>query len=267
MEAYLKLHRGASTALLFMNLRTDARLQLGGGYPFLGEQWKTAVKRWYGEALRAAIRAGFAEDRVYWYPFDEMNGKEIDQFIALARWAREAIPGVRLYATLGNEGSERALPYLDIAQILNRDETLARFAQGTAERWLYEAKGPAKSLSPYSYYRLMAWKAFLGGYRGVGFWAYADAGWGDAPGTAWDDFDGKNPDYAVVYEGEVNSIVSSRRWEAWRMGIEDYELLTMYAESRGVDAARLLARSVLEAPEDTGRADEVRRRIILELAR
>lgn len=108
----------------------------------------------------------------------------------------------------------------------------------------------------------MAWKAFRDGYKGIGFWAYADTG---DSGTAWDDFDGKNPDYAVIYEGPNNTIISSRRWEAWRMGIEDYELLTMYAKAKGDAAAKALAKAVMDNPEDTTKADEVRRKILIEL--
>ena len=191
------------------------------------------MTRWYEGARKVAVQAGFKADQVYWFPFDEMEDKEIDQFIALARWAREKIPGVKFYATLDSKNSERALPYLDVAQIINDDRVLGTFKAGNAEKWLYDTKAPAKSQSPYSYYRLMSWKAFLKGYTGIGFWAYADAGWGDNPGTAWDDLDGKNPDYAVIYEGDGTSIISSRRWEAWRMGIEDYELLTHVCQGQG----------------------------------
>jgi hypothetical protein len=86
------------------------------------------------------------------------------------------------------------------------------------------------------------------------------------PGTAWDDFDGKYPDFSVIYEGPNNSIISSRRWEAWRMGIEDYELLTMYAKKKGEPAAKELAASVFNHPEDTSRADAIRHKILSELS-
>lgn len=267
LVSYLESNKGADRVLLFMNLRTDSRMMLGGGYPFLGASWKTAVKRWYEGVRQVVVQAGFKAEQIYWYPFDEMRDKEIDQFIALAKWARSAIPGVRFYATLGLKNSERALPYVDIAQIIDNDNELKKFTEGDAEKWLYDTKGPAKSLSPYSYYRLMAWKAFLNGYTGIGFWAFADAGWGDNPGTAWDDFDGKYPDFSVVYEGIGATIISSRRWEGWRMGIEDYELLTIYAKDKGDVAAKAFAKLVLDEPENTSIADEVRRKILQELSK
>jgi len=113
----------------------------------------------------------------------------------------------------------------------------------------------------------MSWKAFRDGYTGIGFWAYADSGNGDNPGSVWDDFDGRNPDYAVIYDGDGTSILSSRRWEGWRMGIEDYELLAMYAKAKGDAAAKALAKSVLDSPEDTANADAVRRKILREISK
>lgn len=265
LVSYLAMHRGASKVVLFMMYRDASRSTFGNKYQFLDEKWKEGFRRWYAGVLKAAAKAGFTEEQVYLYPFDEMSGNDIDKFIVLSSWAKKTIAGTKFFATLDSKDALKALPNLDIAQIHNKDTLLKSITSTNAELWLYDTKKPAKALSPYSYYRLMAWQAFVGGYKGIGFWAYADAGWGDNPGTAWDDFDGKNPDYAVIYEGEGNTIISSRRWEAWRMGIEDYELLTMYAKVKGDAAAKALAKDVLDHPEDTTKADAVRRSILQQL--
>lgn len=264
-QAFERL-KGTDKVLLMMAFREEWVRTSRGKYIFMSDSWKVWFRTWYDRVLKTASAAGFTQEQIYLYPYDEMVGKEIDQFISFASWVRREIPGVRLYATLGSKDSERALPYLNIAQVINDDKVLQKFSAVNAELWLYEANGPAKSLSPYSYYRMMAWKAFLKGYKGIGFWAYADTGWQDNPSSAWDDFDGKYPDFAVVYEGPGSSIISSRRWEAWRMGIEDYELLTMYAKVKGDVAAKALAASVFNHPEDTTKADEVRRKILTELS-
>ena len=57
------------------------------------------------------------------------------------------------------------------------------------------------------------------------------------------------------------------RWEARRMGIEDYELIAMYAKAKEDADAKALAKSVLDYPQDTAKADVVRRKILLELSR
>ncbi len=265
-KRYLKLHEKVKKVLLFMDYRQEHVRTFGSSCKFLDERWKAAFRNWYNGLMKAADEVEIKRKQIYLYPYDEMHDEEIGQFISFGRWAKKEIPGIQLYATLSVKESLRALPYLDIAQFINDETILNRIGNYAGEKWIYDCKGPAKSLSPYGYYRLMAWKAYLRGYTGIGFWAYADAGWGDNPGTAWDDFDGKNPDYAVIYEGPNNTIISSRRWEAWRMGIEDYELLAMYSKAKGEGVAKALAKSVLDNPQDTTKADEVRRRILLELS-
>lgn len=227
---------------------------------FLDDQWKSGFKLWYDGLLKTTIEAGYSPEQIYLYPYDEMHGDEIDQFIAFASWAKKTIHNVNFFATIDTKEALKALPYLDIAQLILNNDLLSAANQYSTVKWIYGTQKPAKSLSPYAYYRLMSWKAFLSGYKGIGFWDYADAS-----GSAWDDFDGKNPDYAVIYEGENNTIISSRRWEAWRMGIEDYELLTMYAHKKGEAAAKALAKDVMDNSEDTSRADKVRRKILNEI--
>jgi hypothetical protein len=88
--------------------------------------------------------------------------------------------------------------------------------------WIYgNPKSPAKLASPLHDYRMLAWWAWYYGASGVGFWSYSDTG----GSSAWEDIDGRRPDWAVVYE-TPEGIVSSRRWEAFREGLEDYVLLS-----------------------------------------
>jgi hypothetical protein len=266
MNQAFEFQKSAEKFLLFMNFRNDRLPGIDGSCGYLSDCWKDWFRKWLDRTVKAYSAAGISNQQVFLYPYDEMAGTEVDQFIDFAQWVRREHPGIKLYATLDARGPKRALPYLDIAQVFNDDKALKKVGDSVTELWLYDTKGPAKSLSPYAYYRMMSWKAFLHGYKGVGFWAYADTGWGDKPGTAWDDFDGERADYAVIYEGKGNDIISSRRWEAWRMGIEDYELLTMYAKAKGEKAAKDLAASVFNHPEDTTKADEARRKILTELS-
>lgn len=266
IENYLRLSSGASKVFFFLNFNENKKLTANNRYAYLSSEWKDWFKGLYLTLVKSAARAGFTEEQLYLYPFDEVHGKDIDRFVAFASWAREEIPSIKFYGTLERKEALRVLPYLDIAQVIDRDDLLEDARRSKKEIWIYGAADNTKSLSPYSYYRLMAWKAFYLGFKGAGFWNYADTGSGDNPGSAWDDFDGDRPDFAVIYEGANGGIVSSRRWEAWRMGVEDYELLTMYAKSKGEDAARALAKGVLSHPVDTGKADEARRIILHELS-
>jgi hypothetical protein len=270
LELYLRYHHGAARFLLGLGFGTGNQSTVAGKLPFMGAEWREGFRKWYANAKLAAGRAGFSESQLYLYPYDEMGGEQIDDFVKFAAWVRKEMPKVRLYATLGEatlatKGWEKVLPYLDIAQAFNGE----MFRPGSpfkGESWIYSAEGTSRSLSSYSYYRMMSWKAFLNGYKGVGFWAYADTDVNDNPDSSWDDANQEARDFAVIYPGKGASIISSRRWEAWRMGIEDYELLTMYAKSKGERVAKDLAASVLNHPENTSKADEVRRKILTELS-
>ncbi|MGD0843132.1 MAG: hypothetical protein ABSA06_02020 [Geobacteraceae bacterium] len=264
LESYLKYHQGASKVLLGIGFGTENYKTVVGKFPFLSREWQDGFRKWYVNAVRAAGRAGFSEEQIYLYPYDEIAGEQIDDFVRLATWAKSAIPTVKFYATFGeatfkSKRWDKLLPHLDIAQA-SYEETLQDHSRFKGEAWVYKAEGSTRSLSPYTYYRMMSWRAFLRGYTGIGFWAYADIGDDD---TAWKEL---ARDYSVIYEGKGNSIISSRRWEAWRMGIEDYELLTMYAKAKGETAAKNLAASVFNHPEDTSKADEVRHKILTELS-
>ncbi len=263
LKKYLNIaSRGASKVLLYVNFKPSQRSNVNGKYPFMSDEWKNWFKSWYDELTKTVVNIGISKNQLYFYPYDEMDGKCVDDFIAFATWAKKELPGIQFYATINNKRALKAISYLDIAQVLNYVELLKAIKSTKTELWLYEAREPAKSLSPYSYYRLMAWTAFLHNYKGIGFWAYADS-----TKATWDDSDGEERDFGVIYKGEGNSIISSRRWEAWRMGIEDYELLTMYSKAKGDVAAKRLAKSVLDNPLDTTRADEVRKKILLELSK
>jgi hypothetical protein len=268
LERYLHQQKDAAKLLLFLGFGGSNRTTVIGKNPFMSDRWQQEFKSWYSKLKCVLESIGYSEERIFLYPYDEIEGRQADDFVKLAAWAKKEIPTIKFYATVCQKDVlEKILSLADIVQISAIAPGFSRSSQPKdAEIWLYDAKGPAKSLSPYAYYRLMSWKAYVNGYTGVGFWSYADAGSGDEAGTAWDDFDGINPDYAVIYEGEGEEIISSRRWEAWRVGIEDYELLTMYAKTKGEAVARDLAASVLNHPEDISKANEARRKILIELS-
>ena len=91
-----------------------------------------------------------------------------------------------------------------------------------------------KAKQPYSYYRLLPWRAFQRGQTGAGFWIYY-YGLNFEPGAVpWDDTLRPLGFSGVVYGAKASpvslscngeKIVPSRRWEAWREGVEDYQYL------------------------------------------
>ena len=88
------------------------------------------------------------------------------------------------------------------------------FWQGK-QTWHYDSASD-KSRSPAGHYRIKAWKSLAHGTTGNAFWTYTDNA------HLWDDYAG-NPSYSVVYDGP-DGVISSKRWDAYRAGVEDHEL-------------------------------------------
>lgn len=114
-------------------------------------------------------------------------------------------------------------------------EAFKTFFNGTGKPWwvYHNPTSPAKAESPLNHYLLMGWRAFLIGAQGAGFWSYSDIQYNpDQPSSAWNDFDSDEPDWAVVYEGP-NGPITSRRWEAYRQGLQDYSLMKTVRNAGG----------------------------------
>ena len=124
----------------------------------------------------------------------------------------------------------------------------------------------SRSLSPYGFYRLMAWDAFIKDYKGIGFWDYADEGPGKQLNLITDPMPDLDHDYSVIYDGPGKEIISSRRWEAFRLGIEDYSILKTYAKKFGIEKTKSIANEVLAHPDDLNKADNVRNEMINSLS-
>jgi hypothetical protein len=217
------------------------------------------------------------------YPFDEMLP---DEFYQLAKFVKEEVdPRIRFFANSrgdpGGREMERIAPYVDIWWF--RDVPCSarlgaaeqRLRTSGAEIWSYDCRSTAKGRPPYGYYRLQMWRAFARGDRGCGFWTYTDPGPGN--GDAWDDYRTMDGMFGVVYgqtgkptdvELSDEHIITSRRWEAWREGVEDFEyLVTLRNEiekarraGRHSDAERAdttLMNAVKRVTENPGEVGEV----------
>ncbi len=261
--SYLSFFKYAKNILLIANFSSPSARNTNQNLPYLSAEWKKEFADWYPQMLRAIKNSGITAD-IYLYPYDEVHGKDIQDFRSFATWAKASISELKIYATLSVKAAvDTILPLVDVAQVLDNPELYEHLNMQNPGIWLYDvAKSPARSLSPYTFYRLMAWKAFVNGFKGIGFWAYADEGIYkqqyliDAP------LINPNASYSVVYGGSKNKIFSSRRWEAFQLGIEDYNLLNLYAVKFGITEAVNFAKQVVSSPNDTKLADLVREKII-----
>jgi hypothetical protein len=111
----------------------------------------------------------------------------------------------------------------------------------------------------------MSWTAFADGYTGIGFWNYADEGINKTLNSFTDPLIYPTNSYSVIYDGPGKEIISTRRWEAFKLGIEDYSLLRAYANQVGAEKAKALAEDVIQNPLIETKADSARKIIIAAL--
>lgn len=201
--------------------------------PVLSSSAKDRLTAWMKKLVTYLSEQGLSADRWALYVVDEPTPQGLKLIKAVAEAVKQWNPAVQVYSTL-NAYSIPPIEVSDLRTVANtvdlwqpnrlilRGPIADFFKQLPKEWWFYgNPLSPAKQASPLHNYRMLAWWAWYYGAAGVGFWSYSDT----AGSSAWDDIDGRRPDWAVVYE-TPSGIVSSRRWEAFREGLEDYALLS-----------------------------------------
>jgi hypothetical protein len=230
---------------------------------FLSPDWKNKFVNWYNHIEQLIADNGLSGSKVFLYPYDEVSEGNIADFKRLILWAKKTIPTVKFYATFNTKiAIDSLLPLIDIAQIL--PSLASKLPLHNCEVWIYTGNTPSRAQSPYKFYRLMAWSAFINNYKGIGFWNYADERNGYKLNLV-SNIPNFNGSYSVIYNGPKGEIISSRRWEAFKLGIEDYSILGEYANKFGINNAKALAAEVLLNSTDQNEADRVKYKMMTRL--
>ncbi len=246
------------------------------GWAFRSAAWDRAFRYTYTHWLRHLHALGLRYDDFCVQVWDEATGANIRYVVEGGKLLREIDPDVRLVMDGAQSLAEvkRIDPYIDVwiphlTMLLRRDpdgKLLAYYKRTGEPVYTYTCSTRMKALSPYSYHRLKPWQAARLGLDGVFYWAYNS--W---RGDPWNDFDGPIADCGVIYPPAWGKPITSRRWEASREGVEDWQLLRLVkrlADAAGPqgDAARKLIvdalNQVTAEPKDVGRAAAYRLRLI-----
>lgn len=213
---------------------------------WMSPSWKREFSSWLRGLVVILRQRGIGYERFAVYPFDESL---CDEFYQVASLIRQVDPKIKIFANNLGKGPKDFMRFKDLIDIWcphrvhckKHPEWLAAVKSFGKEVWTYGGytKGLGKAKPAYGYYRLMAWDAFERGQTGAGFWIYIDR---KANKYGWDDI--PRASYSVIY-GATNSpvkthgekIIPSRRWEAWREGVEDYEYLVQL--QKAIDRTRL----------------------------
>ncbi|MBM3290381.1 MAG: DUF4091 domain-containing protein [Candidatus Hydrogenedentes bacterium] len=205
---------------------------LQGPAPIDSDAYAQAHVAWLRAWVKHLADLGVGYGGFALYPVDEpgLSKGLVDQYLRMAKLAREADPNILLYTdpvqNITMDELRAMKPYVDIwcpnraGLVINpaSDEKLDFILKTGKPVWMYECFANAKHQSPMGYYRAQAWLAWRHGITGIGFWTYCTS-----PGNPWFVAPARS-EYMLVYPG--NGVVSSKRWEAVRDGIEDYGMLT-----------------------------------------
>ena len=235
-DQQLDYHKGAKMYLLWPGFAAPYNRSLWSwSLEFMSPQWEKAFEEWVRAVVNHLEERGIKKNQFAFYPVDEPGytpGKPLSVHqihVETAKKIKEIDPDLLVYANpigqINEEGLEQIAQVTDILcpdlKQLVIEEDRNALTQTGRTIWTYQCNGPGKDLSPIGYYRLQSWGAWLTGARGSGFWTYVGGG-----GNVWDDLSEKRSTYAIIY-GSEEELVPSKRWEAWREGIEDYEYLVM----------------------------------------
>ncbi len=231
-------HNYAGTYLLCLDFNRN-RKDYGrfGKVIWMTSEWKAVFTQWLKNLVKHLKDAGVGYNKFALYPFDESL---CDDFYKLAKLIKATDPKVRIYANSFGKGPKEFTRFRELIDIWclqdshceRNPQWLEQIKDFGKQVWTYECLRPMKAKDPYSYYRLMPWRAFKRGQTGAGFWIYyygRNFKTGDVP---WDDTLKPQGFSGVVYgkggspvPGLIENIVPSRRWQAWREGVEDYQYL------------------------------------------
>lgn len=194
------------------------------------------------------------------YPWDEpADERGTAGVVSFGKLLDGTDPEQRALVTVSNAATvgmiEAMAPYVDVwvpSLDLTEAKRVAVDADEGALKFSYSVLN--RESSPYFGYRLSGLKALKRGYDGIGFWSYNDCG-ADPNASVWDDRDRDQTDCSVIYEGSTGP-VPSVRWEAWRLGVQDYrwcewlvglaeEMVDKRRSDRGNEAVEAMLRAVL----------------------
>jgi hypothetical protein len=189
---------------------------------------------------------------------DEPTSKEkFKLHMDIGRLLREADPKARVILTANFNEVARLKEISEVTDIwvphsrVLEDELARRAMKDSGkEMWVYVCSGNSKRLDPTGYYRILPWQAFRYDLTGWGFFAHM--WWGELPWESSNTTHQALATYSTVYPSPGGP-VTSRRWEAYWKGHEDFRALHLLkgliseAAKAGVQGDALAgAKSVLE---------------------
>jgi hypothetical protein len=226
------------------------------GQEFLSPAWRKAFITYLRIWVNQLKELGLDYNDWLLYPYDEPStpfSKTTLNLVEVAKLIRQADPKILIYTDPTSGTNLESLDLLNglidvwcpSAELLERfaDEMLPVIRPTAREIWFYDASGTSRTLSCLGLYRWRFWYAWNMNFTGAGWWTY----YYDEP-VLWD---GPNPsgDYFSTVYTAPGAIVTSKRWEVAREGIEDFELLNLFKETIARAKTKGVAAELIQSAE------------------
>ena len=233
-RAWLGRWPNAGLYCVFANVRTNfAGLAMGT------PAFQQAVGGWINWWVEQLKQWGIEPQQLCLLLVDEPNTAGQDQIIVeYARVIRQAQPRVVIWEDPAWQNPSMASPeLLDVSQVLcphlptwiDAGSSFADFYLQLEEAghrlWFYSARGPARLLDPYNYYRLQAWFCWKHGAEGSAFWSFSDSN----GASSWSEYPARLGAYTPLFL-DAQTVTTGKHMEAIREGVEDYEYLRMLSD-------------------------------------
>lgn len=199
----------------------------------LREQTFARALHWYAGHMRS-LGCDYEDYAIYLQDEPGLMGHDanFDTYVAMVKQFKTADPRMQLYANpAGGARAELLRPIQDLIDVWAPDLHLVReqpvelkqLFQRAKHYWHYEAPGDQRVLDPLGFYRVKPWVAFQQGMTGGGYWVYSSTDY-------WADNPAGGTEYGTVYPTDKGP-VTTKRWEASRAGIQDFELLWLVRQT------------------------------------
>ncbi len=210
----------------------------------------------YVEYLKLVIdnvkKQGYGYDDFILYPYDE---NVQNNFFAAAKASKAADPKVMVYADPTTKATPEEMQrlvdgnYVDYFQynasfFRDRGDIVKPLMKHVRYNTIYWCPVIQKRLRPHSFYRQMGRSAYRYQLHGVGYWTSL---WmADGKSMPWDDFQGKTASPVTIYPGRDNDAdsIPSRRWRAFRIGLEDYLFFDLARQKGNVELEKKIDTAV-----------------------
>ncbi len=194
--------------------------------------WENAFTQYVTQMRDHLAEKGVSRKQFAWYWSDEPGGERWEKYDHPAsKLLKKIDPEMLVWADPNSSVSARqlqaSLPFVDLycpaVGTLNSRAVLDVCHRTRQKSWQYVCASE-KNQDPFAYYRWMSWKAWKNGLGGIGMWVYVDPN-----AQTFSDYT-RGVSYAMIYKGE-KGVISSKRWDAWRQGIADFEYLRMLTDA------------------------------------